>query len=75
MVRHQNAATTSHAPVHIPNFLCTIASDPQNMALLMLGDIYVSMYAWATLQSYHHQSTRSHQNSEVKRGWARLVLG
>jgi len=27
------------------------------------------------LRSYHHESTRSHQNSEVKRGWARLVLG
>eukprot|EP00877_Chromochloris_zofingiensis_P012337 jgi/Chrzof1/7357/Cz02g20250.t1 len=27
------------------------------------------------LQSYHHESTPSHQNSEVKRGWARLVLG
>ena len=27
------------------------------------------------LRSYHHESTRSHQNSEVKRGWAGLVLG
>ena len=24
---------------------------------------------------YHNESTQSHQNSEVKRGWARLVLG
>ena len=22
------------------------------------------------LRSYHHESTQSHQNSEVKRGWA-----
>ncbi len=27
------------------------------------------------LRSYHHENTRSHQNSAVKRGWARLVLG
>ena len=31
--------------------------------------------AYSMLRSYHHESTRSHQNSEVKRGWARLVLG
>lgn len=27
------------------------------------------------LRSYHREKTRSHQNSVVKRGWARLVVG
>src|SRR3989337_2775881 len=27
------------------------------------------------MRSYQHQSTGSHQNSEVKRAWARVVLG
>src|SRR3954468_7386269 len=27
------------------------------------------------MRSYQHKSTGSHQNSEVKRAWARVVLG
>ena len=38
-------------------------------------DIIDDGHLVAMLRSYHHESTRSHQNSEVKRGWARLVLG
>ena len=37
--------------------------------------IYFEARVLRMLRSYHHESTRSHQNSEVKRGWARLVLG
>ena len=37
--------------------------------------IYFEVTQVCMLRSHHHESTRSHQNSEVKRGWARLVLG
>ncbi len=39
------------------------------------NDILMTHRPSRMLRSYHHESTRSHQNSEVKRGWARLVLG
>lgn len=51
---------------HGPLFLCKNIQ----CALIHLIDAVVGM-----LRSYHHENTRSHQNSEVKRGWARLVLG
>ena len=37
--------------------------------------MYSQPWPGVMVRSYHHESTRSHQNSEVKRGWARLVLG
>ena len=41
----------------------------------LCGYMYLQQGQMDMLRSYHHESTRSHQNSEVKRGWARLVLG
>ena len=35
------------------------------------SQVYIEVHApCAMLRSYHHEHTRSHQNSEVKRGWA-----
>lgn len=82
--RARITATPTKGTVWLRGLLTTIVSGQQQPlnATALTRDVYItSVYIYlevrlmGMLRSYHHESTRSHQNSEVKRGWARLVLG
>ena len=55
-------AGTNVTTLQSPSFIQT-----PSVVIAFIGGISIGN---VMLRSYHHESTRSHQNSEVKRGWA-----
>ncbi len=74
---HTTAHGARHGTADGNEFVCERAPGGQSFGLEWGRVAYVNAREDKThmLRSYHHESTRSHQNSEVKRGWAGLVLG
>ena len=47
----------------------------KNLGLLVMGAWLVIGASTIVMRSYQSYYTRSHQNSEVKRLWAKIILG